>query len=208
MSPRLPLGDLREASADPAQYRTKLLGPPRQRGGPTYFNALRDAIFRFHRLGENIAEVEDYLRERLSRFRDPSRRDDTVDQFWWYVEKYTEYTNLGWAMFRTRLNLDVSLPSWVPADLDCSGQIARADIAPSGFAGWIFLSGDTRGWRDDPRMPLIQEALAQEMDVMADEVIVGVYAFRERSVEQTSYSAAEIEAAHSSLEELLRRLRL
>lgn len=208
MSPRLPLGDLREASADPAQYRAKLLGPPRQRGGPTYFNALRDAIFRFHRLGENVAEVEDYLRERLSRFRDTSRRDDTVDQFWWYVEKYAEYTSLGWAMFRTRLNLGVSLPPWAPADLECSGQIARADIAPSGFAGWIFLSGGTRRWRDDPRMPLIQEALAQEMAVMADEVTVGVYAFRERRVEHTSYSAAEIEEAHSSVEALLRRLRL
>lgn len=124
------------------------------------------------------------------------------------MEKYVEYTNLGRAMFSTRLNLDISLPSWAPTDLECSGQIARADIAPSGFTGWIFLSGDTRGWRDDPRMPLIQEALAQEMDVTADEVTVGVYAFRERSVEQTSYSAAEIEAAYSSLEELLRRLRL
>lgn len=208
MSPRLPLGDLREASADPAQYRTKLLGPTRQRGGPTYFNALRDAIFRFHRLGENVAEVEDYLRERLSRFRDPSRRDDTVDQFWWYVEKYAEYTNLGWATFRTRLNLDVPLPSWAPADLECSGQIARADITPSGFAGWIFLSGDTRGWRDDPRMPLIQEALAQEMDVTADEVTVGVYGFRARAIEQTSYSVSEIAAARRSLKNLLQELNL
>ncbi|MGF1472374.1 MAG: hypothetical protein ACFB50_11645 [Rubrobacteraceae bacterium] len=70
------------------------------------------------------------------------------------------------------------------------------------------MSGGTRRWRDDPRMPLIQEALAQEMAVMADEVTVGVYAFRERRVEHTSYSAAEIEEAHSSVEALLRRLRL
>ena len=205
MSPRLPLGDLEEASADPARYRTRLLGPPRQRGGPTYFNALRDAIFRFHRLGENLAEVEDYLRERLSRFRDPLRRDETLDQFRWYVE---EYTNLGWTAFRTRLNVEVSLPSWAPEDLECSGQIARADIAPSGFAGWMFLSGDAGGWRREFRMPLIQEALAQEMNATTDEVMVGVYAFRERSVERTSYTEAQIEAARSSLEELLTRLRL
>jgi hypothetical protein len=57
-------------------------------------------------------------------------------------------------------------------------------------------------------MPLIREALAQEMDVTADEVAVGVYAFREKTVEHTRYSATEIERAHSSLEELLRRLSL
>jgi hypothetical protein len=82
--------------------------------------------------------VEDYLRGRLSRFRDPSRREETLDLFRWYVE---EYTNRGWTAFRTRLNVEVRLPSWVPDDLECSGQIARADIAPSGFAGWMFLSG-------------------------------------------------------------------
>lgn len=204
MSPRLPLGDLEEANEDPAGYRTKLLGPPRQRGGPTYFGALRDTIFRFHRLGEPLAEVEGYLEGRLSRFRDLSRRDETLDQFRWYVE---EYARLGWTTFDTRLNLKAALPPWAPDDLECSGQIARADVSPSGYAGWMLLSA-AGAWRQELRMPLIQEALAQEMNAPVDEVIVGVYSFRERSVEQTSYSAVEISAARSALEELLRRLRL
>ncbi len=119
-----------------------------------------------------------------------------------------EYASLGWTTFDTRLNLEATLPPWAPDDLECSGQIARADVAPSGYAGWMFLSGDAGAWRQELRMPLIQEALAQEMNAPVDEVIVGVYAFRQRNVEQTSYSAAEISAARSTLEELLRRLRL
>lgn len=206
--PRLPLGDLEEASADPAKYRARLLGAPRQGGGPTHFNALRDAIFRFHRLGESFTEIERYLEERLSRFRDPSRREETLNQFRWYVEEYTSLMYSGWITFRTRLNVALPLPSRAPADLICSGQIARADIAPSGYAAWMFLSGDAGAWHQELRMPLIQEALAREMNAETDDVIVGVYAFRERSVQRRRFSAGEISSARASFEELLRRLRL
>jgi hypothetical protein len=203
---RLPLRELEEASGDPARYRAKLLGPPRQFGGPNYFNALRDAIFQFHKPGETVAEAIAYLHRRLARFGDSSREAEIEDQFRWYVE---EYRNLGWPTFRTRLNLEASLPSWAPADLSCSGQVARVDLVPSGgYAGWLFMNSDTRGWRQELRMPLTQEALAREMNATTEEVAVGVYTFQERFVERTSYSAAEIRAAQSSFERLLQRLRL
>lgn len=133
-------------------------------------------------------------------------RDEVSDQFRWYVG---EYEARGWVTFRTRMNVSIPLPSWAPANLSVSGEVARTDLVPSGgYAGWVFLSGDAEGWRNDPRMPLIQEALTQEMNAPTDEVSVGIYALRERSVELTRYSATEIEATRSSLEELLRQLRL
>jgi hypothetical protein len=55
-------------------------------------------------------------------------------------------------------------------------------------------------------MPLIQEAVARELDAPTDELTVGVYAFGDRAVEYTTYSASEIKAARSALEDLLRRL--
>lgn len=55
-------------------------------------------------------------------------------------------------------------------------------------------------------MPLIQEALAQKMNVTTSEIIVGIYAFRGKAVEHTSYSATEIREARASLESLLQRL--
>jgi nitrogen regulatory protein PII-like uncharacterized protein len=56
-------------------------------------------------------------------------------------------------------------------------------------------------------MPILQEALAGEMNVTTDAVIIGVYAFQDRSVEHTSYSATEIREARASLESLLQKLR-
>jgi hypothetical protein len=54
---------------------------------------------------------------------------------------------VGTAIYQTgsRLNVDISLPQWAPDDLSCSGQIARLDVAPSGYAGWTFINGDARG---------------------------------------------------------------
>jgi hypothetical protein len=55
-------------------------------------------------------------------------------------------------------------------------------------------------------MPLIQEAVAQELSAPTDEVTVGVYAFGNRFVEPTTYSASEIAAARSDLAAILRKL--
>jgi hypothetical protein len=58
VSPRLPLRELEEASADPTGYRAKLYGPPRQAQGSIYFNALRNAIFNFHKPQWTAAQAE------------------------------------------------------------------------------------------------------------------------------------------------------
>lgn len=204
MSPRLPLRELEEANADTARYRAKLYGPARQAQGSIYFNTLRNAIFNFHKPQWTAAQAASYLEYRLANAANASRKAEVSDQFRWYVG---EYEALGWTTFLTRLNVDIPFPSRAPADLSISGEIARVDLVPSGgYAGWIFVSGDAQGWRQGLRMPLSQEALAREMNVTTDEIIVGVYAFKSRSAEHTSYSAAELKARRSSLEQLLRRL--
>lgn len=203
MSPRLPLRDLMEASADPARYRTKLFNSP-SGGGPNYFNALRDSIFNYHKEGWTAATAERYLEGRLDRLTGNVRRDDVSDQFRWYVG---EYEARGWSTFRTRMNVRIPLPSGAPAGLPVTGEIARMDVVPiGGYAGWVFLSGHAGAWREDLRMPLIQSVLAEKMDVPADEVVVGVYALGERTAELTSYSDTEIAATRSSLRELVRQL--
>lgn len=205
MAPRLSLRELEEASADPVGYRAKLYGTPRQAQGSIYFNALRNAIFNFHKPQWTASQAENYLQERLAGAANAARRDEVLDQLRWYVE---EYEARGWATFLTRLTVDVPLPDSAPADLAVSGQIARVDLVPSGeYAGWLLLSGDGRGWRQELRMPLYQEALARKMNVPVDETILGVYAFRNRSVEYTRYSVAEVKAAHLSLEQVIHRLR-
>lgn len=200
----MPLRELDEAGADPAGYRSKLYGPPRRAQGSPYFNALRNAIFNFHKPHWTTVQAESYLEERLARTPNAARKSEALDQFRWYLKKYRD---LGWPTALTRLNLNISLSSRAPADLSLSGQVARVDFAPSGgYAGWIFVSGTAHGWCQGLRMPLIQEALAQKMNVTTSEIIVGIYAFRGKAVEHTSYSATEIREARASLESLLQRL--
>lgn len=201
----MPLRELEEANVDPTGYRAKLYGSPRQARGSIYFNALRNAIFNFHKPQWTAAQAKSYLEDRLADAANMSRKAEVLDQFHWYLEQYRA---VGWAAALTRLNVNISLPPWASADLSISGQIARVDFAPSGgYAGWIFVSGAARGWRQELRMPLVQEALAGDMNVTTDKVIVGIYAFGDRFVEHTSYSATEIREARVSLVSLLQRLR-
>jgi hypothetical protein len=205
VSPRLPLRELEEANADPSGYRAKLYGSPRQAQGSIYFNALRNTIFNFHKPQWTAAQAESYLEERLADAANASRKAEAFDQFHWYLEQYRA---LGWATAFTRLNVNIPRPPWAPTDLSISGQIARVDLVHSGgYAGWIFVSGAARTWRQELRMPLVQEALAGEMNVTAHEVLVGIYAFQDRFVEHTSYSTTEIREARESLDSLLQRLR-
>ena len=200
----MPLRELDEADADPTGYRARLYGPPRQAQGSVYYNALRNAIFNFHKPRWNAAQAERYLEERPAGAPNAARRAEALAHFHWYLEQYRA---LGWPTALTRLNLSIPLPPWAPTDLSLSGQVARVDFAPSGgYAGWIFVSGTARGWRQGLRMPLVQEALAQEMNVTTDEITVGIYAFRDRTVEHTSFTENEVAAAHTSLEVLLQRL--
>jgi hypothetical protein len=70
----------------------------------------------------------------------------------------------------------------------------------------LFWNNDVQGWDRELRMPLIQEVLAREMGVPLEEVMVGVYGFRQQVVDQRTYSVSEVRSAHSSLEDLLIQL--
>lgn len=206
MTLRLPLRELEEADADPAGYRAKLYGPPRQPQGSIYFNALRNAIFNFHKPEWTAARAEGYLNDRLVKAPNAAKRAEALDRFRWYT---AEHEKLGWTTFLTRLTLDTPPPSSATVDLAIPGQVARVDLVPSGgFVGWMLSSGDGRGWRRELRMPLLQEALARSLNAPIDEVAIGVYAFQSRFVGHTVYSATEVSDAHSRLERLVEKLRL
>jgi hypothetical protein len=205
MPSRIPLGDLEQAARDPSGYRARMGGA--SRGGFTYghFNVLRNAIRRFHGTHEDEVQARVYLENGLTRFRDTSKRAETMHQFNWYVEEYR--SRRGWVTSETMGRIVVQLPPWVPAGLVCSGEVTRIDIVPSGgYAGWLFRNDDIADWRRERRMPLIQDTLAREMGVDTEEVMVGVYGFRQRVIEHTTYSIDEVESAYASLENLLRQL--
>jgi hypothetical protein len=129
---------------------------------------------------------------------------NSIDQFEWYTE---EYVNRGWPTFEAQLRVLIPLPSRVPPDLFCSGEISRVDMMPArGYAAWLLRSRGGEGWAHELRMPLIQGALAQNLGVPASEVRVGIYSFEEQFIDLHGYSQIEVDQAYADLDDLLTRM--
>ena len=202
---RLPLRDIEEALRNPAAYRQKLMLSPGSSYGPTYFGALRDAIFKFHKTNRNVVEARAYLQTRLNRFMDRMRCAEIIDQFEWYID---EHGQRGWLTFETRLRISIPLPRRVRPILFCSGEVPRIDIVPSGgYAAWLMQSRTPKNWDRELRMPLVQGALARgALRAPSSEISVGVYGFQDQFVDLRSYSQTEIDQAYSDLDSLLKRM--
>jgi hypothetical protein len=200
--PRVPLGDLHLALADPGRYRQRLDHPEPGFFAPSYFNALRDAVFVFHKPGGNVPAASSYLEERLDYFKNQRRSQQMTDQFDWYV---TDFAQRDLVTFQTRLNVVLPLPAWAPPGLTCSGQISRVDMVLSGgYAAWMFRARDPAGWADQLQMPLAQWALATlVLGAPPSEVSMGLVSFEEGFVDSRIYSDEEIDKAHRRFEALL-----
>jgi hypothetical protein len=74
---KLPLRDLDEARRNPVAYRYKLEHPTNSLYVPSYFNALRDALFKFHKT-KDLLETRAYLEHRLTRFTNVERCKEAV----------------------------------------------------------------------------------------------------------------------------------
>lgn len=204
MATRIPLRDLEQAARDPSGYRTKMSATPSRRFRYGYFNVLRNAIRKFHATRENEAQARDYLEDGLAEFKSDSKKAETEDKFDWYVQEYRFRTPVT---VETMGRIAVQLPLRVSSDVSCSGEITRLDIVPTGgYTGWLFRNDNIHGWSSELRMPLIQDALAQELGVGTEDISVGVYGFPERLIREKTYSADEVRAAYSSLDNVLAQL--
>lgn len=199
---RLPLRELEEALANRAEYRTKLARRAPSLFRYSYFSALRNAIYRYHRFGTTPLQAREYLSDSLARFKNASQAADTMDQFDWYLQYHR---SCGLTTFETRLRVEVPLPSKVGSNAACYGQVDRIDIRPSGgyYAAWLFRSKDHLNWALELRMPLTQLAVAKKLDVHSDKVTIGIYSFHERYVEEHHYSREDIASSRRELESLL-----
>ena len=155
--PRLPLRDLEEALRNPMAYRQKLQQSVDSFYGPTYFGALRDAIFLFHKMNGNVGQARLYLQARLARFVDTTRSTAMVEHLEWYA---AECLSRRWPTFQTRLRVVIPLASRVPSDLFCSGEVGRVDMVPAGgYAAWLMQNRRPEDWTRELRMPLLQGAM-------------------------------------------------
>lgn len=201
---RIPLRDLEEATNNPEAYREKLLQPSENRFGRTYANALRSAIFKFHRLNNDLSESKAYLENYLRRWStDSLKQTMTIENLEWYAD---DFLRRGWPIFENRLR--VVVPQTISSNLRCSGEATRLDIVPSGgYAAWVTKASGADSIFDELRMRLIQYTVANEkLSVPIHEVQVGVYSFEERFIQLHTYSIEEINQAYMDFEDLIQRL--
>jgi len=205
---RIRIYDIDEARRNPTAFKKKLAaGPTRAGFGASYFSALRDALFRYHRRNRDVADVAAYLERRLSRFKSASQRDRYMGHLFWYFE---EYEKLGWPTFRIKQTLTIPLDTAKFPDSTCSGEISRLDIIPSGgYAVWFFRKEGDPAWPRHLYPRLVQDSVARTvLHSPPDQVAVGIYAFESREVFSTTYSDSELRAARAELAQLINILGL
>lgn len=198
---KMSFGQLEEAKSDPRAFRTRLAQGGRSGFGATYHSALRDAIFQYHSRGDQYS-AKRYLEDRLGRFKDPGRIDETLDQFDWYLGVHSDSDLVT---FQIRLNIEFPLFPSEAVDLRITGQVSRLDLSPDGgYVAWLFRSGDHDKWEDEIRLPLIQHTLSNSvLACPLDEITMGIISFNERFAGTHSYSESEVEDSIRDLLELL-----
>ena len=201
---KLALGAIQDALANPAAFRARADAGNGGSFGYTYANALRNAIYRYHRT-MNRDDAAEYLEATIrnsARLKSDKRRLETVEQMDWYIDQHAA---LGWPTFDTRVRVRISVPARASESLICTGEVGRIDLVPSGgYAAWLFVSSLNSEWKNELRLPLLQSTLAgHTLGVPNDEIQVGAYDFENRQVVRTSYADSVIRAARRRFSRLV-----
>lgn len=200
---KISLTGLEEVRRDPIVYKSKRDSGYERQGRYSYFAVLKNTIHAYHK-SSKVQVGMDYLETKLEKFKNPGKCQKTVDDFHWYV---TEFQKLGWPAVKTQINITVPLTTQYWDSYKITGQINRIDINPNGgYAAWLFRNDDASGWKNELRMPIIQNAIAIELGVDPSMTSVGVYTFTDHNSQIHCFTDNEVEAAHYELESLLRQM--
>ena len=82
----------------------------------------------------------------------------------------------------------------------------RVDLTPEGYGAWVFARR-CADWTRDPRLPLMQAAVAAELGVDVEEVTAGVYCFEDGSHHPVPYDFDQVANEIAELCKVLDRLR-
>jgi len=195
----VPLRDLRIALANPKAYvrmrRTTATTVMR----PSKFGMFRNAVFEYHKGKGDALKAQRYLESKFTIFADKSDLPDYVNKLNTYINRFEA---LGTEVVRIRCRVSIALPGQY-AGFRVTGEVPRIDLAkPKGYSLWMFVRDDT-GWSADPRMPLLQDAIARILNADLGEVGVGVYDFVAGQYFATRFKSAQVELTRKTLLGLL-----
>jgi hypothetical protein len=200
---KISLTELEEVRRDPLAYRRKKDSGTGFRGRNTIFQTLKRAIYEYHKETNALAAM-DYLENGLESFRDRSKCEKAVEDLQWYI---AEHQKLGWVTALRKQNISIRLSTQFADSLKITGEINRIDFHPNGaYAAWLFSRGSAGNWREELRMPIIQNAVGVEMGAPPELVHVGIYCFEDHTVNIHNFTNQDIRRAHFELEDLFRKM--
>jgi hypothetical protein len=186
-------GVLEDVRRDPGRLRRPVEREPRSFSRA---RALQYAIYRYHDRG--LAAAHTHLATTYHKnFKRPAGLRVLQAQLQLYHERFSSTGNVV-------LQRNLRLKHKLPGDHWLVGEIPRIDVVPAsgGFALWLF-SPTRRVWRNDLRMPILQQWLADRLAAGADDVTVGFYFLDDGVYESGQFPELARSAAQAELEALL-----
>jgi hypothetical protein len=155
-----------------------------------YNQALLNSIHKYHRKGE--AEARKHLRALIDEhFTNDSRIDQLEDDFDSYVKWHRQS---GIVVADSNIRIAYSIGGF----LELGGLISRLDMMSPGYRA-VLVGIPRETWRDELRMPLIQEAIARKYGRPVDEVSVGVQRPDGSHLDQHKFRSSDVARARSEL---------
>lgn len=199
---KIPLRELEEARRNPDAYLRKR----RSSGGFNFnpkskYRTLVRSINTFHRNGNDSTSAQDYLEENFAKqFKEQKQLAHYIEKLGQYI---LDFKDSGATVFRVRDILVVPLaPEFTDAGFYISGEIPRLDITPDGYTAWLF-SNKQVDWENEIRLPLIQSAYAEILNVDEQEVNVNIYDFIENEQKSFQFSQPELKDSKAELHRML-----
>ncbi|MCW5941791.1 MAG: hypothetical protein KIS66_06150 [Fimbriimonadaceae bacterium] len=203
---KLPFSSIAEAKADPAAFKKRLSS--KQTGSPMRYGPnrlLQEVINRMHNDAMSFAQGRIDLSSRMAQ-RFPGHRR-TAEILTWFEEYATDYSRLAHSHALGWTNVAVPLPADIENDIAVTGRVGRVDLVPDGtYAAWL-MAINPGTWQLDPRMPLLQLAVADILGCSPEEVSVGVYCFKDGLHYVVPVSANDRAQAITDLRNLEKALR-
>jgi hypothetical protein len=199
---KIPLRELEEARRNPDAYLRKR----RSSGGFNFnpkskYRTLVRSINTFHRNGNDSMFAQDYLEVNFAKqFKEQKQLAHYIEILGQYI---LDFKDSGATVFRVKDILVVPLaPEFTDAGFHISGEIPRLDITADGYTAWLF-SNKQVDWENEIRLPLIQSAYAEILNVDEQEVNVNIYDFVANEHKSFRFSEPELKDSKTELHRTL-----
>lgn len=149
----------------------------------------------------SAVDARQYMKDLIAKhgLKNNARIDENEVALDLYI-KWHKQSETNTADSMTRIQLDIG------GYLQLSGIISRVDVTSDGYQGILFEVNQT-DWKSQLRMPLIQKALADKYVRPVQDILVGVQAIDDLTLEVVTFSPRQIRQAEEAFIDLGERIK-